>query len=68
MKKIYEKPIIVVESIMTDEIMGALDTQENILSYNTGWDGYTDSTYGFIKFETGDANVITGIDYSTFNQ
>ena len=67
MKRIYSKPVLTVESFVTDEIMET-NNPYNILSYNeaTGQGGY-DGTAGFIKFQNDPDNVLHSIDYSQFN-
>lgn len=67
MKRIYNKPVIEIESFVTEEIMENF-TVENVFSYGTNLQGgYTDPAAGFIKFNNGDGNVLVGIDYLTFS-
>lgn len=63
MKKNYIKPVVEMESFIAEEIMSV--NSENVLSYDGNGGYYTDTT-GYISFRTGDTNVLTGIDYSTF--
>ena len=61
MKKIYEKPSLVVESFVTESVMD----EENLLSEtvtNVGYEGASN----FITFKEGDTTVLTGIDYRSF--
>ena len=67
MKRIYNKPVLEVESFVTDEIMGGDYNPDNVLSYNPtlGTGGY-DDTSGHINFHSNDNNVLNSVDYSTF--
>ncbi len=62
MKKIYEKPSLVVESFVTESVMD----QENLLSETVTKLGYEEATSNFITFGDTDATVLTGIDYTQF--
>lgn len=68
MKRIYNKPVIEIESFVTEEIMENF-TVENVFSYGTNTlGGYGDpNDPNFIRFNNGDGNVLVGIDYSTFS-
>ncbi len=68
MRRVYNKPVLEVESFVTEEIMDNNFTQDNVLSYGDNADGGYTSTAGFINFHTGDNNVLNGISYSEFNQ
>lgn len=65
MKKNYIKPVAEIESFVAEEIMSV--NPENLPSYDGNEGGYYQDTQGYISFRTGDSNVLTGIDYSTFN-
>ena len=67
MKKIYNKPVLEVESFVTDEIMGGQYNPDNVLSYNgtLGTGGYNDSGH-FINFHSDDDNVLNSVNYSDF--
>ena len=72
MKKIYEKPVMVIESLVAEDIMvqDNFDPQ-NLLSYNTyipegGYGTYGQS--GFINFAKDSGNTLNSIDYDDFAQ
>ena len=73
MKKLYSKPVLTVESFVTDEIMDnndAIYNETNILSYNPAADvgGYgTNGQQGFISFRNDPENMLNSIEYSQFN-
>lgn len=69
MKKIYEKPVMVIESLVNEEIMKDDFKYDNVLSYNpeNGYGGYTDPNTGkFIQFGSGSGNLLNSIDYDAF--
>lgn len=71
MKKIYKKPVLEVESFVTEEIMETFNPQ-NVLSYggvatDAGY-GADPSSANFINFNNKDTNgqVLNSIDYDAF--
>ena len=71
MKRIYDKPVLEIESFVTEEIMENFNPQ-NVLSYGSA---ATDAGYGadptsgnFITFNNADTNgqVLNSVDYSEF--
>ena len=66
MKRNYIRPVVEMESFVAEEIMSV--NPENVLSYDGASGGYYSDSQGYISFRKGDNNVLTGIDYTTFNQ
>lgn len=68
MKKIYKKPILAVESFVTDEVM----SQVNVLSEaNNNQDSFGDyQNAGQVIFnkESNAGNILNSINYDTFTQ
>ena len=70
MKRIYNKPVLEVESFVTEEIMENFNP-ENVLSYGAAATdaGYSESG-NFISFQDVNGNngqVLNSIDYNDFN-
>lgn len=69
MKKIYKKPVLEVESFVTEEIMETFNPQ-NVLSYGGAATdaGYAAGENNFINFKNKDTNgqVLNSIDYDAF--
>lgn len=63
MKKNYIRPVVEIESLIAEEVMV---NPEDLPSYN-GNLGYYQDDAGYISFHKDDVNVLTGIDYTTFN-
>ena len=68
MKKIYNKPVVEIESFVTDEVMIGEYNPENVLSYNSvlGTGGYAEGN--FINFQDAEHNnrMLNSIDYKDF--
>lgn len=69
MKRIYNKPVLEVESFVTEEIMENFNPQ-NVLSYGAAATdaGYSETGGNFIKFDDANNNgqVLNSVNYSDF--